>query len=473
MHNRQLDRWLRRRVALICGLSMSAVLLMVLAAIYVEENVECHEEQDARLQEVGHSVLFEIEADPGFTNRSHPSAAASRNLPPARIPRTRWQVWSRDGALLLSNDAVVGVEPIVPLDRSGLVGANVAGQAYRVVSLQSHDNSFVVQAVEPDEGWWAGIDELPSYFHLAMLLPFGLILGVAWLMLQRTIESVKRLTDQLRRRDPLDPTRLDDAEHALAMQSMASALNELFDRMAQTTSVERSLSAAVAHEIRGSLAGIRAQAQLACAAQVPDERDDALALLMSGVDRAARMLDQVFDLARVNGLKQGTGPQVQDLDVARVCTDVTNEVAAKAEARGISLATSFGATHVAAIPPAFHMLLRNLLENAVLYCPAGGRIEIRTAQRMRETVLTVDDSGRGIPAADRELAFERFNRLGQRETVGVGLGLWIVKRIVELHGATIRLLDSPLGGLRVEVVFAASRLEAPASDALPTTVVRA
>jgi signal transduction histidine kinase len=68
-------------------------------------------------------------------------------------------------------------------------------------------------------------------------------------------------------------------------------------------------------------------------------------------------------------------------------------------------------------------------------------------------VLCVDDTGKGIPAADREHAFERFNRLGRTQVDGVGLGLSIVLLVVEMHGAKIQLLDSPLGGLRVQVTF--------------------
>jgi signal transduction histidine kinase len=68
-------------------------------------------------------------------------------------------------------------------------------------------------------------------------------------------------------------------------------------------------------------------------------------------------------------------------------------------------------------------------------------------------VLTVDDSGPGIAPADRDRAFERFNRLGQNRNDGVGLGLSIVLRIVELHRAHIELLEAPLGGLRVRILF--------------------
>ncbi|MEO8328890.1 MAG: sensor histidine kinase, partial [Candidatus Nanopelagicales bacterium] len=100
---------------------------------------------------------------------------------------------------------------------------------------------------------------------------------------------------------------------------------------------------------------------------------------------------------------------------------------------------------------------RNLVANAVLYTPPRGAVSITTTRSEGEGPrLIVDDSGPGINVADRQLAFERFNRLGQRDVDGVGLGLSIVLMAVELHGAKIALLDSPLGGLRCQIVFASA-----------------
>jgi signal transduction histidine kinase len=105
---------------------------------------------------------------------------------------------------------------------------------------------------------------------------------------------------------------------------------------------------------------------------------------------------------------------------------------------------------------ALFLLLRNLISNAILYGNEGGRIDISTECVDDKTILCVDDSGKGIPVEAREMAFERFNRLDQHGSDGVGLGLSIVRKVVELHNGTIELLDSPLGGLRVRVTLPAS-----------------
>jgi two-component system sensor histidine kinase QseC len=94
-------------------------------------------------------------------------------------------------------------------------------------------------------------------------------------------------------------------------------------------------------------------------------------------------------------------------------------------------------------------LLQNLVSNALEYTPHGGQIEVQLHGDAEQLILAVDDSGPGISAELRPQLFERFFRLGGGQ--GAGLGLSIVARIAELHGASVELLDSPLGGLRVLV----------------------
>lgn len=101
------------------------------------------------------------------------------------------------------------------------------------------------------------------------------------------------------------------------------------------------------------------------------------------------------------------------------------------------------------------MLARNLADNAVRYAPEGARVQVRVAREAGAAVLTVDDSGPGIPAAERERVFDRFWRreASAATTSGSGLGMAIVKSVAERHGAQLSLQDSPLGGLRVVVRF--------------------
>ena len=98
---------------------------------------------------------------------------------------------------------------------------------------------------------------------------------------------------------------------------------------------------------------------------------------------------------------------------------------------------------------------RNLADNAVRYAPRGARVELRVAADGDAATLQVDDSGPGIPPAERERVFDRFYRRGSGEESGTGLGLAIVRSVAQRHGAAVTLGDSPLGGLRVTLRFRA------------------
>jgi two-component system OmpR family sensor kinase len=96
-------------------------------------------------------------------------------------------------------------------------------------------------------------------------------------------------------------------------------------------------------------------------------------------------------------------------------------------------------------------MVRNLVDNAVRYTPSGGRVQVRLRQDASFAVLEVVDSGPGIPAAERERAFDRFYRRAGAPEGGSGLGLAIVRAIAERHGASVRLDDAAGGGLAVTV----------------------
>ena len=123
--------------------------------------------------------------------------------------------------------------------------------------------------------------------------------------------------------------------------------------------------------------------------------------------------------------------------------DVDIEMLAQASPRAVGDAGEIG------------VMVRNLVDNAIRYSPRGARIELRVDVREGAPLLQVDDSGPGIPQAERERVFDRFYRGATGDEPGTGLGLAIVRGIATRHGASVILGDSPLGGLRVTVRFPA------------------
>jgi signal transduction histidine kinase len=106
---------------------------------------------------------------------------------------------------------------------------------------------------------------------------------------------------------------------------------------------------------------------------------------------------------------------------------------------------------------ALHSLVRNLVDNAIVHAGTTPRIEVRLDADAGSARLCVDDDGPGIPVEERERMFDRFRRREDSAAEGSGLGLAIVQAVARRHHAEVRLADSPLGGLRVEVRFAMTR----------------
>jgi len=184
-------------------------------------------------------------------------------------------------------------------------------------------------------------------------------------------------------------------------------------------------------------------------AESPSERQQALLRLQEGIDRAARLVSQLLAMARLEPEAQAERTLV---DMDALVKQVVADFSTVAEAYQVDL----GLTDSAPVTLRGHteplrILISNLIDNAVRYTPSGGRVDVALRQEAGWAVLTVSDTGPGIPAAERGNVFRRFYRLAGHEALGSGLGLAIVREIVLLCQGQIALSDVPGGGLKVEV----------------------
>jgi two-component system sensor histidine kinase QseC len=207
-------------------------------------------------------------------------------------------------------------------------------------------------------------------------------------------------------------------------------LNQPFVRIDASLQKERRFTADAAHELRTPVAAIKAQAQVARAASNEVERIHALDNAILGCDRAAHLIDQLLTLARIDTLDNETTEPCQ-LELAE-----GDEVTVHGN------------------PALLRILLRNLIDNAVKHTPAGTSVRVDVANDAGQVYLSVSDNGPGIPQAELERVSERFYRPLGTQASGSGLGLSIVKRIAEIHDASLRLAPRKEGsGLNVTVTF--------------------
>ena len=212
---------------------------------------------------------------------------------------------------------------------------------------------------------------------------------------------------------------------------------------------QQNFLAAVSHEFKSPLASI----QLAAETLVLRSRDDdgqrlGRRILEDG-ERLLRMIDNLLDTTRLEEGRRRLTPQLTNLDAATGAAVAA--IAERAQASGIVLARSVPQDLALNVDPlVIETGLRNLLDNALKSCVAAKSRSIRVEGRRDagSIVLAVTDDGLGFPPEDAAMIFEKFHRLGdelRRATPGTGLGLYIVKRLVELSGGTVHAESAGLG----------------------------
>jgi two-component system sensor histidine kinase QseC len=351
--------------------------------------------------------------------------------------RLRYQVWSRDGLLLLRS-ANAPEEVLTP--RDGLSESlEVDGQTWKYYAVWDRHHDFRI-VVSEDNGLR---NRLVRSIALRVVSPLGLglpvLLALIWLSIRRGLWPLGRLAQELEARKPDSLTPLDQAQVPNEVRPLVGALNQLLERVGNSLEGERRFTANAAHELRTPLAAIKAQVYLVKTAESEVERQDAVTQLQRGIERAIRLVGQMLTIARLD--PQQALPEVLPMDLQEVAESVCAVLAPLALQRSQTLEL-----HVEPGLPPLHgnadmvsMLISNLVDNAIRYTQEQGHILVNIRRVDNAICLRVEDDGPGIPPHLRERVFERFYRVANADQAGTGLGLAICQRIAELHGATIQL----------------------------------
>ncbi|MED5618660.1 ATP-binding protein [Ideonella sp. BN130291] len=359
------------------------------------------------------------------------------------------QIWTVDGRAIYSTRAHAALPARAVL---GFADVAVQGQTWRTFSVAARDR--VIQVAQPRqirERLAAGA-ALRSVLPLLLMLPL-LAVVMSWLVAV-TLRPLRQVSQQVTERgaEALSPLPAEGLPDEVA--PLVGSLNALLQRLSAAFDAQRAFVADAAHELRSPLTALKLQVQMLRRAADPADRAAATEALAQGVERASRLVEQLLTLARNEpGARQAP---LQPVDLAEAVRQALADAGPLAAERGTTLALeAAGPVQVQGDAIALAALARNLADNAVRYAPPGARVLAQVANEGDAAVLTVDDSGPGIPSAERERVFDRFWRreATAASTAGTGLGMAIVKSVAERHGAQVSLGDSPLGGLRVTVRF--------------------
>jgi signal transduction histidine kinase len=450
-----------RRRLLLTLLSAAVVVWTITAAvIYHDVRREVNNLFDANLANtaqlllslVRHEVEGELKNYSGADSHHRLIAELGESLPENRYSKkVVFQVWvGGKGPVFRSARA-----PETPLSGAagGFSDERIDGHNWRVVTLSSKGGLIRVNVAERSEIRRELIEDIARPLLVPLILGLPLLALLIWLSVGRSLRPFRRLAREIAIREPSNLQPLVQNPVPIEAKPLVDALNALFERLQQAIDREKRLTTDAAHELRTPLAGLRTQAEVAQRAVDQREKSNALQQLIHGVDRTTRLVEQLLTMARLD-------PEVRlhdlaSVDMCDIAAEVLAEMAADAAEKKIDLDLEDQAESavISGDAASLQVLVRNLVNNAVRYTPAGGRVTVSVSSSHDEVTLKVIDSGPGIAPDERERVFERFYRGQDSSGAGSGLGLSIAQRIAALHRARITLATSVYGGLEVQVVF--------------------
>jgi two-component system, OmpR family, sensor kinase len=361
------------------------------------------------------------------------------------------QVWSLDGVRVYLSRPHAVLPQITTLGFATVLTSEGRWRVYGVQAL-----TRVIQVAQP----MSVREQRAVELALETLKPFALLLPglalVIWLAVGHALKPLERVTTLVRARgvNSLDP--LPDERLPEEVQPLVGALNELLGRLNAALARERAFMADAAHELRTPLTALHLQLSTLARASGESERAAAMGQLSEGVARAIRLIEQMLAFARQEPRADAPHAPVA---LERLARETVAELVPLADAHHIDLGLAAAQpVTVQGDAEALRTLVRNLIDNAVRYTQAGGRVDVSVADTgipgAPRAMLTVTDDGPGIPAAERDRVFDRFYRRAGTTPPGSGLGLAIVRAIAQAHGASVVLDDGPEGkGLSVTVQF--------------------
>ncbi|HEY3986808.1 quorum sensing histidine kinase QseC [Cedecea sp.] len=356
-------------------------------------------------------------------------------------------IFTADGRLVL-NDGDSGKGLTYSWHRDGFVDGQLEqdDDVWRLVWLTTPDGRFrIVVGQEWDYRNDMALDIVSAQLTPWLIaLPLMLVLLI-WLV-SAELAPLRKLALKLQRRPPGDNSSLETQPLPLEVRPLVEALNQLFERTNAFMQRERRFTSDAAHELRSPLAALKVQAEVAQLAENDAQvREQALDHLHQGIDRASRLVEQLLTLSRLDSLA-GLN-DVQEVSLQALLQESVMEAwhAAQRERVDIRLQMQEQPVIRRGQPLLLGLMLRNILDNAVRYSPAGSIVQVV----LREHALEIIDNGPGVNPEYLPSLGERFFRPPGQLKTGSGLGLSIVSRIAALHGMQASFGNAEGGGFSV------------------------
>jgi signal transduction histidine kinase len=330
------------------------------------------------------------------------------------------------------------------------------------------DQNGVRRTINVEEQASKAQDSATSYLLHTGLLYFAIIVVIGttagYLLAKQALRPIAKLTQTARAlsTETLDQ-RINLGGPDDELRELADTFDAMLGRLDAAFDSQRLFVANASHELRTPLSVIRTELEVTLGD--PDADQDELrrmgGVVASATERAQRLVASLLTLARLQAVGGGQLEVDEPVDLAWLVPGALSAVAAEVEEKGIRVETEVEPATTTGDPRLLERLIGNLVENAIRHNVPGGWLRITTGQAADKVWLHVANGGTVIEGGNVDSLFEPFRRGGRVRTAtrGAGLGLAIVRLIVESHGGRLQAAAPPFGGLTVRVELPRDRAE--------------
>lgn len=338
--------------------------------------------------------------------------------------------------------------------RKGFSDIQFNHDSWRIYVIRAKKENLEIQVGQSLEMRMEILKELAESLivpALSLLLLLGLTCAFAIYYL---LKPLHKMTEQLTKKNPQDLDLLPLNIRSIELSAITNALNGVLFRLDSALQNERRFTADAAHELRTPLAALGMQAQL-LQRQHPTLKAP-LQKLRLDINRCTHLIEHLLLLARLDPLSctDQNALQLEPIDLPNLFLELKESFAYQANQQAIHLSYLSQVKTVYAHPEMLRILLRNLIDNALRYCPANTSVIISAVQESNQVILSVMDNGPGVRATELNQLTQRFFRILGSEQNGSGLGLSIVQRIADLHHANLSITTGEDNqGLTIKITF--------------------
>ena len=316
---------------------------------------------------------------------------------------------------------------------------------------------YTVAALAPASASGSPASRLVAVSGIGIAIAVALVGAVAWMSGGLAVRPLGNLTSDVHALNEQDlGQRVDVPPAPTEVAEVARAINTLLGRIEGSLSRERQFIADASHELRSPLAVLRGELELAARSKDPVTMRAGLESAIDETDRLARLADDLLLLARTEA---GFAPAAQAVSLADMTGSALIQAGASAKSRDVRLSLEGEDALVVAQQALAERAIANLVENAIDYAPAGSTVDVAMWTDGDRAGVDVVDRGPGIPEAERDHVFDRFARVDEsraRSLGGFGLGLAIVRSIMDAVGGSAELIASEPGRTRFRLSFRSS-----------------